>query len=308
MKPLKPLTFRAFTSSLKARAVNASKVTGVPTGELLERYYHRRLLARVFHVDGENWVLKGGQALLVRWPKARYSTDVDLWRTVEDTTVDEAVRALITAVSIDLHDHLTFEHHDTSVETAANRPSRKVRFKVMFGLRQLGMVSVDVVVTGLRPMGDLLVGDLEAPFTMDCSDWPAVRMWPLEDHVADKIAAMFERHGDQQRPSSRFKDLVDLMVIAVKSPVDGSTTHAALHAEVDRRRAAGTHLVLPEKFVVPDPSWTAGYRAAAVRAYELPSEYRTLGGAMPLAEAFVTPLLQQQDPQGAWNPERLEWR
>ncbi|RSM62145.1 hypothetical protein DMH04_52900 [Kibdelosporangium aridum] len=177
----------------------------------------------------------------------------------------------------------------------------------MFGLRQLGMVSVDIVVAGLQPMGDLLVGGLEAPFTMDCSDWPAVRMWPLEDHVADKIAAMYELHGDRQRPSSRFKDLVDLMVIAVKSPVDGATTYAALTAEVDRRRAAGTNVVLPEKFVVPDPSWTAGYRAAAARAYELPTEYRTLGGAVPLAEAFVAPLLQQQGPQGAWNTKRLVW-
>ncbi|WP_125728608.1 hypothetical protein [Kibdelosporangium aridum] len=66
--------FPRLTSSLKVRAANASKATGVPTGELLERYYHRCLLARVFLADGENWVLKGGQALLVRWPKARYST------------------------------------------------------------------------------------------------------------------------------------------------------------------------------------------------------------------------------------------
>lgn len=60
---------QAFTSSLNARAANTSKATGLPTRELLERYYHRRLLARVFHADGDGWVLKGGQALLVRWPR-----------------------------------------------------------------------------------------------------------------------------------------------------------------------------------------------------------------------------------------------
>lgn len=236
MTPKPPLNPQAFTSSLKARATTTSKITGVPTGELLERYYHRRLLARVFHADAENWVLKGGQALLARWPRARYSTDVDLLRTVDEATVDEAVSALITAVSTDLDDHLRFDHHDTSRETAANRPSRKVRFKVMFGLRQLSMVSVDVVVAGLRPRG------------------------------------------------------------------------AALHAEVRRRQAAGTHLILPETFVVPSPAWSTGYRAEATKAHELPVHYRTLDGATTLADAFISPLLPQDRPPATWQFEHRRWR
>lgn len=247
-------------SSLKSRAANGSQLTGVPTGELIERYYHRRLLARVFHSDRDGWVLKGGQALLVRWPNARYSTDVDLLRVSEDVTVDGAVEALLAAASIELDDHLRFDHHDTSRETAANRPSRKVRFKVMFGLRQLSTVSVDVVAAELHPVGQLTVEQLAAPFVIDASPWPEIRMWPLEDHVADKIAAMYERHREQLVPSTRFKDLVDLVLIACNSTLDGVTTHQALHAEVRRRTAAGTHLELPAEFVVPDTSWTSGYR------------------------------------------------
>lgn len=307
MTPRPPLSPQAFTSSLKARATNTSKQTGVPTGELLERYYHRRLMARVFHQDGENWVLKGGQALLVRWPKARYSTDVDLLRTAGETTVDEAVSALIAAVSTDLGDHLRFDHHDTSRETAANRPSRKVRFKVMFGLRQLSMVSVDVVVAGLRPLGELLVEQLAAPFAVDSGPWPPVRMWPLEDHVADKVAAMYERHGERLLPSTRFKDLVDLVLIATKSSLSGPTTHAALQAEVRRRQAAGTHLILPGAFAVPGPGWPAGYRAEAAKAHELPARYRTLDGVTTLADAFVSPLLGRDGPLGRWQFERRTW-
>ncbi|GAB3504457.1 nucleotidyl transferase AbiEii/AbiGii toxin family protein [Amycolatopsis cihanbeyliensis] len=302
-----PLSPHAFTSSLKARAANTSKVTGVPTGELLERYYHRRLLARVFHADPDKWVLKGGQALLVRWPRARYSTDVDLLRTVDEATIDETVSALIAAVSTDLDDDLRFDHHDTSRETAADRPSRKVRFKVMFGLRQLSTVSVDVVVTGLQPRGELLVEPLDPPFSVDSGPWPTVRMWPLEDHVADKIAAMYERHGARLLPSTRFKDLVDLVLIANKSSLSGTVTHAALHAEVHRRQAAGTQLVLPETFVVPSPVWPAGYRAEAAKAHELPMPFRTMDGATPLADAFISPLLRQHGPAGRWQCERREW-
>jgi predicted nucleotidyltransferase component of viral defense system len=302
-----PLNPQAFTSSLRARATNTSRSTGIPTRELLERYYHRRLLARVFHADGDGWVLKGGQALLVRWPKARYSTDVDLLHTVEEASIDDAVAALITAVSAELDDHLRYDHHDTSRESAGNRPSRKVRFRVMFGLRQLTTVSVDVVVAGLHPHGDLLVEQLAAPFTVDSGPWPMIRMWPLEDHVADKVAAMYERHGERLRPSTRFKDLVDLMLIAHNSTMDGQVTHAALHTEVLRRRSAGTHLVLPEAFTVPDPSWSTGYRAEAAKAHELPADLRTLDGATPLADTFITPLLGKEGPPGTWRFDRHEW-
>lgn len=307
MTPKPPLSPQAFMNALKARAANTSKVSGVPTEELLERYYHRRLLARVFHADGNGWVLKGGQALLVRWPLARYSTDVDLLRTSGESTVDDAVVALLDAVAVTLDDHLRFDHHDTSREAAANRPSRKVRFRVMFGLKQLSVVSVDVVAADLHPLGELVVERLAAPFTVDSSPWPAVRMWPLEDHVADKVAAMYERHGEHLRPSTRFKDLVDIASIAHNSPLAGATTHAALHAEVRRRRNAGTHLVLPDRFTVPGAGWVTGYRAEAAKAHELPNGYRTLDGVTPLAKAFVTPLLQEHEIPGTWQPGALRW-
>lgn len=196
----KPPNPQAFMRSLKDRAANTSKNTGVPTGELIERYYHRRLLARVFHTDREGWVLKGGQALLVRWSQARYSTDVDLLRTGDDVTVDNAVDALIAAASTHMDDHLQLSHYDTSNETAANRPSRKVRFKVMFGLRELSTVSVDVIAAAVHPVGKLAIEQLEAPFAIDSSPWPQIRMWPLEDHVADKISAMYELHREQMLP------------------------------------------------------------------------------------------------------------
>lgn len=210
-------------------------------------------------------------------------------------------------MSTDLDDHLRYEHHDTSHEKAANRPSRKVRFKVMFGLKQMAMVSVDVVATGLHPVGELQVERLEAPFNVDCGPWPDVRMWPLEDHVADKIAAMYERHGDRLRPSTRFKDLIDLVLIAVNSTLDGRTAHTALHGEVRRRRSAGTHLVLPETFTVPDPVWTSGYHAEARNARDLPADHHTLDGATPLADAFISPLLQPHGLQGTWQRELRQW-
>lgn len=302
-----PQTPRAFVRSLKDRAANAAKIVGVPAAELVDRYYHRRLLARVFEADPDGWVLKGGQALLVRWPRARYSVDVDLLRTGQDATVDSAIEALVAAASVDLDDCLTFSHYDTSREMSAERPTRKVRFEVRFGLRRLTMVSVDVVATDQPPLGELVDGQLEAPFTVDASPWPMIRIWPLEDHIADKIAAIYERHRTAMVPSTRFKDLVDLMVIAHNATPNGDLTHAALHAEVSRRRRTGTHVPLPATFEIPDPSWIGGYGAQAAKIHDLPQDCRTLAGATPVADAFITPLLQDQPPPGRWTPNQRHW-
>ena len=42
---------------------------------------------------------------------------------------------------------------------------------------------------------------------------PEFTLYPLPDQVADKICAMYERHGPTATPSSRFRDLVDLVLI-----------------------------------------------------------------------------------------------
>lgn len=243
----------------------------------------------------------------MRWPRARYSIDIDLLRTSEDATVDSAVDALVAAASIDLDDHLTFSHYDTSGETIAGRQTRKVRFEVRFGLRRLTMVSVDVVATDHSPLGELVDERLEAPFTVEASPWPMIRMWPLEDHIGDKIAAMYERHRTALVPSTRFKDLVDLVVIAHNAAPSGELTHAALHAEVHRRRRAGGHVLLPAAFEIPDPSWVGGYRGQATKIHDLPPDCRTLASATPVADAFITPLLQDQPPPGRWTPNQLLW-
>lgn len=42
----------------------------------------------------------------------------------------------------------------------------------------------------------------------------------MVDHVADKVAATYERHGEDRRPSTRFRDLVDLVAIVTAASVE----------------------------------------------------------------------------------------
>ncbi len=82
------------------------------------------------------------------------------------------------------------------------------------------------------------------------------RAYPLVDHIADKVAATFERYGETVAPSTRYKDLVDLVAIILEASVRANAQTAALTSEADRRGIA-----LPDRFIVPDRGlWDAGTR------------------------------------------------
>jgi hypothetical protein len=68
----------------------------------------------------------------------------------------------------------------------------------------------------------------------------------LVDHITDKISATVQRYGDQERPSTRFKDLVDLVAIITEVSVAADIRMAALASEA-RRRGMG----MPASFDVP---------------------------------------------------------
>jgi hypothetical protein len=133
-------------------------------------------------------------------------------------------------------------------------------------------------------------------------------MWPLEDHFADKIAAMYERRGPDKRHSSRVKDLVDLDLIALKSPVSGpSPTPHCVPRYVAAKTSAPTSYcrlcsMCPTEHHGPAlsrPSWqNPGYSGAVPN----------LDGVMRIADAFITPLLHSTPPAGAWSPADVAWR
>jgi len=93
-------------------------------------------------------------------------------------------------------------------------------------------------------------------------DQRAYRAYPLVDHVADKVAATYERHGAEQVPSTRYRDVIDLVSIVTGASVSAGEQRLALESEFRRRG-----LTLPSSFDVPDRSlWEPGYAAEARRS------------------------------------------
>ena len=112
--------------------------------------------------------------------------------------------------------------------------------------------------------------------------------------IADKVAAMVERHGPGSRASTRYRDLVDLVLIVRSCEVDAALTRAALSAQAHRRE-----LTLPLTLSAPSPAWVPGYRKAVGDA-TLPADLRSLEAALAAAGRCVNALLDGTVTRGTW--------
>jgi hypothetical protein len=121
---------------------------------------------------------------------------------------------------------------------------------------------------------------------------------PLVDHVADKVAATYERYGQMGNPSTRYRDLVDLVAIVRGASVKANAQATALQSEFERRGIA-----LPESFDMPARAlWEAGYAAEAKRS--LLEAAHPLDEALAVVRPFLDPLLQGRA-DGVWVKGQL---
>lgn len=141
----------ALWAAVTARARAESQVTGVAAGVLLRRFIVDRFLARVLALPGEEWVLKGGNAVLTRVHDARTTKDVDLLAELGD--LDAAVERLRRAFEIDLQDHFRFVITGTRAAGGGTTQSDVERYKVSIdaycGVKRREHFSVDLVTGSL---------------------------------------------------------------------------------------------------------------------------------------------------------------
>jgi hypothetical protein len=263
--------------------------------DLQRQFAYDRLLARLYLAD-DAWIIKGATALLARDIAVRHTIDIDMYRA---TTRNQAEQDLRHAARRDLGDWFQFETgQGTPVADAVQ--GLRVPVTAAIGTTSWAKFHVDIVAETVRMTGtpdDVtpLIPDIIPGLTR-----PHYRAYPLVDHIADKIAAILERHGNQHRPSARFKDLVDLVTLVTHARVSAAEQLRALHSELDRRR-----LVPPAQFEAPDRAlWVPGYAAEARRAIRLPA--LTLDEALATIAPFVQPLLDG-DAAGLWDPPKRSW-
>lgn len=297
---MKYATPEAFRTALEQRLLRRAHETGVSLARLRKRVAFERLLARLLFVAPESWVLKGGLALDFRLPdRARSTVDMDLARRDGEGAASRDFRA---AVEADLDDFFIFEVERTSRLDEAD-VGGAVRYKARASLAgrlfEEYVVDVGFAETLVLPVEHVLGPDL---LTFAGVPPVLVPILPLPRHVAEKVHAYTRQYGDGRRPSTRIKDLVDLVLLCATEVFFASAVQEALQTVVESR---GTH-PLPSSLPTPPDDWRKGYRILADHVGIEPD----LDNAYAEATAFLGPLLDGSLAKNdtRWDPSQRSWR
>jgi hypothetical protein len=274
---------------------------GLRVEELQRQFAYDRVLARCFAgQDAARWVLKGAVALLARLAgHARYSKDINLYYAEPSASIGEAVEAFLIAARSDLGDHFRFEiSHTTPLQEHVR--GRRLRLGAYLGTRFATFHVAIVVGTAMSGAPDL-AGPL-TPLGLDGLVRPPYRVFPVADHLGDKLCAITETHQRADgtiMASTRVKDLVDVALIAGSQPVRGPALRRALVTG-----AAHRGLALPPRFAVPDlDAWRTGYTRATAGA---PAPVPSFRQAADVARRLFDPALAGPL-DGSWDPQAGRW-
>lgn len=193
-----------------------------------------RFLARLAVAEGDAWVLKGGAALEFRLPnRARATRDIDL---ALSETVDPADRLLDDLEGDPFDDHFSFRV--TRRRELSDAPDRGVvtRLSVdaLLGGRVFERFIVDLVgtpgVTG-EPRERVELGRAFAFAELPIVELAVI---DLRTHWAEKLSAYLRRYDN--RPNTRVKDLVDLVLLIEHGLEPDARLHRAVRTTFAQRQ------------------------------------------------------------------------
>ena len=271
-----------FRQALEQRLATRAKATSASLVRLRKTVVFDRLLARLAVAAPGRWVLKGGLALDLRFrDRSRTTKDMDLVRHDDE---EAAVADLIEAARSDLGDYFAFSLEGRTRVREGDGGGVRCRVRAELASRLFENVVVDMGFSD--PLGwdpHLIRGsDLLAFAGIEPVEVPVI---PLEQQVAEKVHAYTRSYRGQ--PSSRARDLVDLVLIGRFAALDGNRLRAALRGTFEGRRQHA----LPGSLPLPPASWSAAYRKLATEvglAPELITGHRD-------AAALLDPVLGGED-------------
>lgn len=293
----------AFHAALEARLRAASGGDAYRWTLMRTQFAISRLLVRLQLAQPGEWVAKGGTSLLARLDgRCRLSRDLDLQRR-DFATVGEA--GLRQAADADAGDWLRYRVEGARPLRQDEFRGARFRMSSWIGVRQLARFGVDIIDEAM------VAGQLEqrapySPVALAGASNPEILLYPVEDHVADKLAAMgkVRQHGDTVVTSTRYRDLADLALLATSLPVKSAPLLTALELPA-RHWARDTFGDTGLRF--PDPEWPDRYAGTIHAEPFVADRWPTAEGALAAAKPLVDPALAGTA-IGTWDPVAATWR
>ena len=265
-------------------------------------FYRDRLLCRIFSEGNPRFILKGGQSQLARRADARETKDIDLVGMT--TEIEQALDDLKELASVDLHDYIDFQFLKATLIPVSQeyRTGMRVEFvPVLEKTKRLSVIGIDLVVDQTPPTDFVLTPpisrlDIAGLVTYDYA------LQTIEERVADKVCAIMQVY--EGVPSSRVKDLVDLVVSKATDSIDADAFLKRLRRETTLR-----HMGHINEIHIP-ADWktirAAAYKKEAQSAC-VPSELTDAANAETAIASWLGPVLRGELPDMKWNPGTQSW-
>lgn len=249
----------ALKDALEARLRNEARDRNIDLGRLRRRAVFERLLVRLESAQPGRWIVKGAIALEVRLKeRARTTKDLDLAIRDHVASGEEVRDLLIEGIANDFEgDGFSFTVGPAKTITA-QMGGLGWGFSVAASLagRIFAQVTLDVVA---RPEETTLTERIPLPGALAFAGFPAreVEVVSPTQHFGEKLHAMTRTYGE--RPSTRVRDLVDLMLLIE----EGFDDLDALYSVVERVfQERATH-DLPRMIPDPPSGWIETYERLA---------------------------------------------
>jgi hypothetical protein len=286
----------AFRRALEDRLRSQSQELGLPLVRLRKMVTLERFVARLAVAQPGCWLIKGGLALQWRLGNlTRTTKDLDMLLTAP---LEDVHQALVRAALLDLGDWFGFLVQRPAIPSGQRGgPGLRLQVQSLVDGRSFETFHLDV------GWGDPVVeppDELTLPSLLEFAGINPVTAlcFPVTQHIAEKLHAYTRPHISGV--SSRVKDLVDILLIARGSAVDGGVLSRAIQATFAAR---GTHAV-PHDLPAAPASWNASFSRTA---RDVGLRDVTLAVAMDMARKFLNPVLQGHA-QGLWDAALWVWR
>lgn len=260
---------RALRTSIEQRLANLAAERQVSLDRLRRHFAFQRILVRLSADD--NWVLKGGFALEVRLGlDARATKDLDL-AMLEDLDGVEAQDRLLDALEVDAGDGLSFQVSAprTIASDDAGNPGWKFTVTSSLGGTVFASLRIDVVARSAEIAGAVGTIEVRPPILAERLSSTAMPAVDIAQHAAEKFHAMARTYAGD-RPSSRVKDLVDVVLLAEAGLLPHPDLPGRLQTVWHVRDGVKPPAELPEF----PASWQTDYAAMAAEV-DLPVDYST---------------------------------
>ena len=206
---------RALRDSINHRLANLAAEQHVAPDRIRRHFVFQRILVRLSATG--SWVLKGGFALEIRLGlHARATKDLDL-ATVDDLDGTEVQNRLLDAldVDVDADDGLTFQVSAPRALASdeVGNPGWKFTVASVLGGKVFASLRLDVVARSEEIAGAVGTIEVHPPILAERLSSTAMPAVNVAQHAAEKFHAIARMYVGG-RPSSRVKDLVDVVLLA----------------------------------------------------------------------------------------------